>query len=123
MEYQKLVKQYTTNINMASKLMDIFKNGGLRDVIELEQDMATGINDEGKKVDRTTMQKAFSKLLNDDSKDLELKLRTFMLYVITQGGMKPEQRKTLLRTFTKQGADEETDETILNLGCLGVTLT
>jgi len=122
-QYQKLVKQYTTNINMASKLMGIFKNGGLRDVVALEQDMATGIDEDGKKVDRTALQRGFSKLLNDESKDLELKLRTFMLYVITQGGMKPEQRKTLLRTFTKQGADEETDNTILNLGCLGVTLT
>merc|ERR1719464_813361 len=122
-QYQKLVKQYTTNINMASKLMGIFKDGGLRDIVQLEQDMATGVDEDGKKVDRTTMQKAFSKLLTDESKDLELKLRTFMLYVITQGGMKVEQRKTLLRTFTAQGADEEADSTLLNLGCLGVTLS
>merc|ERR1712130_605772 len=119
-QYQKLVKQYTTNINMASKLMGIFKNSGLRDVVQLEQDMATGIDEDGKKIDRTKMQKQFSDVLMDDEKPLELKLRTFMLYVISQGGMKPEQRRTLLK---HGGFDDETEDIILSLGCLGVTLT
>merc|ERR1719244_1299522 len=82
--------------------------------------MATGIDENGKKVDRTAVQRGFSTLLNDDAKDLELKLRTFMLYVITQGGMKPEQRKTLLK---QSGFDDDTEDTIVNLGCLGVQLT
>lgn len=86
-QYQKLVKQYTTNINMASKLMNIFKSGGLRDIVQLEQDMATGIGEEGKKIDRTKMQQQFSSVLMDDDKSAELKLRTFMTYVVTQGGM------------------------------------
>jgi len=118
-QYQKLVKQYTTNINMASKLMGIFKDGGLRDVVQLEQDMATGIDEDGKKIDRTKMQKQFSDVLMDDEKPLELKLRTFMLYVISQGGMKPEQRRTLLK---HGGFDDETEDLIVNLGCLGVQL-
>eukprot|EP01084_Bolivina_argentea_P129672 228995_1 len=119
-QYQKLVKQYTTNINMASKLMDIFKTSGLRDVVRLEQDMTTGINDDGKKIDRTKMQQAFSSVLMDPDKPESLKLRTFMMYVISQGGMKPEQRKTLLK---QSGFSEETEDTIVNLGHLGVTLT
>ena len=119
-QYQKLVKQYTTNINMASKLMAIYKKIGLRDVVQLEQDMATGIDEDGKKIDRTNMQKQFSQVLMDVDKDELLKLRTFMLYVMSQGGMKPEQRKTLLK---QSGFNEETEDIILSLGCLGVTLT
>eukprot|EP01084_Bolivina_argentea_P306282 529254_1 len=119
-QYQKLVKQYTTNINMASKIMDIFKNSGLRDVVQLEQDMATGIDEDGKKVDRTKMQQQFcNQVLLDANKDKTLKLRVFMMYVISQGGMKPDQRKQLLK---QSGFDDETEDIICNLGSLGVTL-
>merc|ERR1712113_222353 len=83
-------------------------------------DMATGIDEDGKKIDRTSMQKQFSNVLMDVDKDEMLKLRTFMLYVMSQGGMKPEQRKTLLK---QSGFSEETEDIILSLGCLGVTLT
>ena len=119
-QYQKLVKQYTTNISMADKLMKIFKSGGLRDIIQLEQDMATGIDEDGKKIDRTKMQKQFSEILMNGDKDEILKLRTFMMYVISQGGMKPEQRKIMLK---QSGFSESTEDIIVNLGCLGVTLT
>lgn len=119
-QYQKLVKQYTTNISMANKLIDIFKNGGLRDIISLEQDMVTGIDEDGKKIDRTKMQKQFSEILMNDKQSELLKLRIFMMYVISQGGMKPEQRKLMLK---QSGFNESTEETIINLGCLGVTLT
>jgi len=119
-QYQKLVKQYTTNISMANKLIDIFKNGGLRDIISLEQDMVTGIDEDGKKIDRTGMQKQFSEVLMNDKQSELVKLRTFMMYVISQGGMKPEQRKLMLK---QAGFNESTEDTIVNLGCLGVTLT
>merc|ERR1719419_2062999 len=119
-QYQKLVKQYTTNINMAHKLMSIYKESGLTEIVQLEQDMATGIDQDGKKIDRTLMQKQFSSVLLDGDKPLSLKLRTFMLYVISQGGMKPEQRRTLLK---QSGFDDDTEDVIVNLGCLGVQLT
>mmetsp|Transcript_18585 Transcript_18585/g.29497 ORF Transcript_18585/g.29497 Transcript_18585/m.29497 type:complete len:625 (+) Transcript_18585:61-1935(+) len=119
-QYQKLVKQFTTNIGMASKVMNIFKNSSLRDVIQLEQDMATGIDEDAKKVDRTQMQKQFSELLVNENVDQQIKLRAFMLYVISQGGMKPEQRKTLLK---QSNFDSDTEDVIVNLGALGVSLT
>merc|ERR1712154_649933 len=72
------------------------------------------------KIDRTRMQQQFSSVLMDSEKDNLIKLRTFMLYVISQGGMKPEQRKTLLK---QSGFDENTEDIIVNLGHLGVTLT
>merc|ERR1719384_2157241 len=82
--------------------------------------MATGIDEDGKIIDRTRMQQQFSSVLMDSEKDNLIKLRTFMLYVISQGGMKPEQRKTLLK---QSGFDENTEDIIVNLGHLGVTLT
>merc|ERR1712154_589752 len=100
--------------------MGIFKNSGLRDIVQLEQDMATAIDEDGKKVDRVKMQQQFSSILMDGDKNEMLKLRIFMMYVISQGGMKPEQRKTLLK---QSGFSENTEDIIVNLGCLGVTLT
>ena len=44
--------------------------------------------------------------------DAELNLRTFMMYVITQGGMKQEQHKTLLRTFIKQAGGARREQEV-----------
>ena len=120
-QYKQLVRAYTTNISLASQVSNIFKVSGLQKIIELEQDIATGIDDNGKKCDRTKIQQTFCNdvLLNDQINE-ELKLRIFMMYAIAQGGMKPQQRKQLLK---QSGFNEDSEDAILNLGNLGVTLT
>ena len=58
-------------------------------------------------------------VLLDPNKTRLLKLCIFMMYIISQGGMKPEQRKHLLQ---QSGFDERSEDIFTNLGCLGVIL-
>jgi len=119
-QYQTLIKQYNTNINLAHQLINVFKRYKLQDIVDLEQDIATGIDSTGKECNRVKIQQRLSNevLLKNDIPQ-ELKLRLFMLYIIAQGGMKPNDRKNLIDQCK---FDETASNIIFNFGSLGVTL-
>jgi len=119
-QYQALIKQYNTNINLAHQLLTVFKQYGLQDVVDLEQDIATGIDNSGHECNRVKIQQRLSNevLLKSDIPQ-ELKLRLFMLYIIAQGGMKPNERKNLIEQCK---FDDIANNIIFNFGALGVAL-
>jgi len=119
-QFQLLVKQYNTNINLAHKLTKVFKQYKLQDVVDLEQDIATGIDSNGHECNRVKIQQRLSnEVLSKMDFPQELKLRLFMLYIIAQGGMKPNERKNLVEQCK---FDENANNVIFNFGSLGVAL-
>ena len=98
-------------MHLAHKCMDVFGRRGLLEVSGVEQTMATGTDAEGK------VPKA--KALVDDLIDLlagvgsrEEATRLIMIYIISQQGIKEEDRHRLIAAA---GLTDEEQSTILNL--------
>jgi len=119
-QYQQTYNQYKFHLDIASKLSNLFKTLGLQDTIDLEQTIATHIDEDGKKCDATAIQQKISKIITNPDLPKQLKLRLFMMYIISQGGLDYRQRKQIL----EQGnlLDDQSHNTIKNLGLLGVIL-
>eukprot|EP01104_Vermistella_antarctica_P004264 TRINITY_DN14750_c0_g1_i1.p1 TRINITY_DN14750_c0_g1~~TRINITY_DN14750_c0_g1_i1.p1 ORF type:complete len:622 (-),score=199.29 TRINITY_DN14750_c0_g1_i1:130-1995(-) len=118
-EYQETSNKFSLHFDIASKCFAEFGERKLEEVASLEQNMATGETPAGKLVDSKDLQKALLNLLPNLS-NYEDKVRLIMLFVITQKGIKPSDRRALV-----DAAELEDDEikAISNLTHLNVNIT
>jgi syntaxin-binding protein 1 len=121
-QFQELLEKYTLHINLSSDCMKQF-NKGLDQVASLEQDMSTGADANGKPVKTliTRMHDLLSSESGGDDPHLtdDDKVRLLMLYIISQEGIKDEDRKRLIK---RAGLGPDDTRCISNLKFLGVTL-
>lgn len=102
---------------MANAAMDQFNKKHLEEIAHLEQNMATGEDSDGKVVKNIVT--ALPPVLSDPNVTKEEKLRLLMIYVISQGGVKDQDRKRLM-DLAKISISEQ--RAIANLFHLGVTI-
>jgi len=116
-QYTEMLSKYSLHIHLANAAMESFNTKHLEEIAKLEQNMATGEDSEGKAVKNIVMD--LPPVLSDPNVTKEEKLRLLMIYVISQGGVKDQDRKRLMDlakiTITEQKA-------IANLFHLGVTI-
>jgi len=117
-EYQETMAKLSQHMTIAHMCTDQFNKGNLLEIAELEQTMATGKDEEGKALK--------VKQLVDDLIDAlaginkrEMAVRLIMIYIISQEGIKEEDRK---RLFDAAGLTPEEQDVILSLEKIGVTL-
>lgn len=118
-QYREEMRKFSKHMKLAEACFDAFDSQKLREISSLEQDMATGVDENGKKTSRTELQHRLVGFIQDDQIQLSDKLRLLMIYIITQDGIESNTRKQL---FNAGKFSEAHEESILNLSQLGITL-
>ena len=116
-QFTEELSRYTCHIELSTQCNTEFKTQQLKDIGPIEQLMATGEDDEGKTV--KNLIPLLSPLLEDEKISLENKLRLFMLYIISQEGIKESNRNKLLEICR---FDTKDTFAVTNLKYLGVSL-
>jgi len=116
-QYTEMLSKYSLHIHMANACMDVFNHRRIESIAHLEQDMATGEDADGKAVKNTIT--SLPPLLSDPDVTKEEKLRLLMIYVISQGGVKDQDRKRLMDLAKISVAEQKS---IANLYHLGVQI-
>lgn len=116
-QYKEMMKKYTKHVSLAEACMGKFDSKSLKDLGELEQDMATGLTDDGEKVVEKTMKEALVTMCQNAEIGVLDKLRLLMIYLISQGGMAESTRKELMKPI-----DLGLHSAVINLEKLGVSL-
>eukprot|EP01084_Bolivina_argentea_P069556 126551_1 len=114
----QIFRQYSGNINIASKIQNDFRDNNLREVVSCEQDLCTLINEYGKKVTKITLHKSISELLTNSEYDQTLKLRLIMMYAICEKCTESQLRKLVMNA----GLDESIMYIILNVSYVGIDI-
>ena len=83
-------------MSLAQECMTRFNQKKLKDLGELEQDMATGLGNDGKAVNQKLILKSLSELCVTPVVGALERLRLVMIYLCSQGNMDPAVRRDLL---------------------------
>ncbi len=117
-EYRETMGKLSQHMHVAHMCMDAFNGMNLLEVSDLEQSMATGTDSEGKALKvKDLVDNLIDCIAGIGNQDL--KVRLIMIYIISQQGIKEEDRK---RLFDAAGLTSEEKDMILALNHLGVTL-
>lgn len=116
-QYTEMLSKYSLHIHLANTAMEAFNNTGLERIAQIEQDMATGEDADRKAVKNVIVR--LHPILSDPSVSKEDKMRLLILYIISQEGIKDQDRKRLME-LAKISLQEQA--TIANISSLGVTL-
>lgn len=117
-KYQDIMKKYAKSLNLAEACMEKFNNQKLKVLGELEQDMATGLDESGAKVDGSTINKKLMEMCQDPDVGVLDKLRLLMIYIISQRGIQDATRKQLMAKI-----DTDLHRCVSNLDKLGVDIS
>jgi len=117
-EYFELLNKYVTHMTIMSDCMQACKVHQIMEMGAIEQDLATGYDAQGNEA-KNAMNR-LPPFLEDPNISTVDKVRLLMLFIISQDGMKDSDRERMMR-YAKLPDSEQ--ETISNLGFLGVKLT
>ena len=118
-KFQETSARYSLHMALTQELMRKYSEANLELVATLEQNMATGEDSGGKKFThalselRSLLEKGDLPLSPED------KMRLLMIYVITQDGIRQDERRQLMQLA---GISPEDQDAIINLFYLNVTL-
>lgn len=116
-QYTEMLSKYSLHISMGNAAMEAFNRMGLERIAHIEQDMATGED-----ADHKPVKNVISKLptiLSDPTVSREDKIRLLIIYIISQEGIKDQDRKRLMELAKVSVQDQAA---IANISALGVTL-
>jgi len=116
-QYNEMLSKYSLHISMGNAAMDVFNRMGLERIAHIEQDMATGEDADHKAVKNVISR--LPTILSDASVSREDKIRLLIIYIISQEGIKDQDRKRLMELAKISVTDQAT---IANISALGVTL-
>jgi hypothetical protein len=118
-QYKAMINKYHKHLSIAAECMEVFKKNTytLKALGELEQDMATGLNENGGKVSAKGVTNALISKCQSPTTGVVEKLRLLMVYLASQGGLGESTRDSLM-----QGVDTRLQAAIRNLSKLGVNL-
>lgn len=103
-EYREVMSKLSQHMHLAHECMDKFNRGGLLDLSDVEQTLATGKDEDGRspKLSETISRCESALIRMNDSTD---RLRLVLIATISQGGLTSADRDRLLRA-AQLGRDE-----------------
>lgn len=116
-QYTEMLSKYSLHIHMANTAMEAFNRMGLERIAHIEQDMATGEDADHKPVKNVISRLPI--ILSDPAVSREDKIRLLIIYIISQEGIKDQDRKRLMELAKVSIQDQAV---IANISALGVTL-
>jgi hypothetical protein len=116
-KFKTMKRQFTKHIEMARECYGRFTKEKLMQIGEFEQDMATGLDNHGKKIVSKEIAQTLVQMCQDPTVSNLSQLRLLMIYLISQGGIREATRKELMRNIPPK-----LQKAVLNLQSLGVDL-
>jgi len=113
-QFQEMKETYSLHLTMAQESMNIFQNNKLNEMSPVEQNMATGTDEDGRKPKNVLDEVA--RLLDDDAVRPADRLRLIIMYLLYRDGVISEDIKRLLAHAALPQSD---GEIITNLELLG----
>lgn len=105
--------------SITTEVMARFQQGGVLELSELEQTMATGVDADGKAAREEKMLQGLEAVLQQSSMTLANKLRLVAMFIIAQEGVTEEVRRQLVAAA---GLTNEDQEALIHLEALGVSV-
>ena len=113
-QFQEMKETYSLHMSMAQACMDIFQNRKLNELSPIEQNMATGFDEDNRKPKHVL--EAVVRLLDDEAISQSDRLRLVTMYLLYRDGVIPEDIKRLLAHAQLPPQDAEM---IANLELIG----
>lgn len=96
-EYREMLGKLSQHLFLAGKAMDIFTKTCLLDASNVEQTMATGVDDSGKKLKHSTIAKQLEDIFKDPKLTESDRFRVAAIFALTQDAMKEQDRRKVLQ--------------------------
>ncbi|KAF0683150.1 Aste57867_24838 [Aphanomyces stellatus] len=116
-EFRDTLSKLNEHLYLAGKTLDTFTKTNLLGVSTLEQSLATGVDETGKKLKQPKVMKDMEDLLRDPKIPNSDKARLLAVFVITNDAAKDVERKKL---FQLANLPAITDKALQNMKYLGV---
>ncbi|GAB5030940.1 sec1-like family protein [Nannochloropsis oceanica] len=119
-EYREMTGKLWMHYSITTDVMARFQHFGVLDLSELEQTLATGVDGDGRSVKEEKMlQSLETMLMGLESAGMTLanKMRLIAIFIIAQGGITEEARRTLVAAA---GLTTEDQNALIHLEALGV---
>lgn len=113
-QFQEMKEAYSLHLTMAQECMNIFQHHKLNEMSPIEQDMATGLDEDNRKPKNVL--DTVVRLLDDDAVKQGDRLRLIIMYLLFRDGVIPEDVKRLLAHASLPPQD---GEIITNMELLG----
>lgn len=113
-QFQEMKEAYSLHLSMAQESMNVFQARKLPDMASVEQSLATGLDEDGRKPKNTLDQVV--RLLDDEAVPSSDRLRLIMMYILFRDGVILEDIKRLVAHAALPPSD---GEVISNLELLG----
>lgn len=120
-EFQELVSRHTTHLQLTKLCMHKVATRRLLDITMLEQTLITHVNQDGQEVSEASMASEIMKIVRDPTVGVMETARLVGLYMITQEGMREEDRRHILESANPQ-LPLAVQSMLLNLSYLGVRM-
>lgn len=119
-QFQAQLRVFSKHMDLAKTILDDVDRLGLYKLALLEQDMATGIDEERERTKKKDNQARLLECIKNPGIGAEEKLRLIMIYIIAHGGISASTRSLLQldvpsRIFTKRQV-----EAVANLSVFGI---
>jgi len=114
-KFIKIAKSCCFHFALSSLLIELYNELQIQDLMELEQMLVTGLNHRDKAVGQR--KKFLSHFMTNHSLSTKSKLRLFMIYIITRGGITEMQMSNFVKIMQFSDWDQNV---IKNLAMLGV---
>jgi len=118
-KYKKMTDSFNSHFAIKDKLVRLYRALDLRKIGELEQTLVTGLDKTGRSCKLKDLQTQLSDVLRDTNVGTDIKLRLLLIYIISQGGVKQEKLKGLLKIAN---LSERDSAAIYNMESLGVRI-
>lgn len=119
-EYQDQISKLGVHVELSKKLIEVFDKLSLMDVSKLEQELATGVDDDGKEIFCAKIFQNLCALCNDGRIGPEERLRLVMLYLSQVDDVTDAVATELVRSIAQlEGDFEKAVIKFLSLGIHG----
>eukprot|EP00743_Colponemidia_sp_Colp-15_P009164 GILK01009998.1.p1 GENE.GILK01009998.1~~GILK01009998.1.p1 ORF type:complete len:654 (+),score=153.21 GILK01009998.1:211-2172(+) len=115
-QYTELLDRYGLHMQLAEKCVNVFNEKNLQKIMELEQDLATGVDKEGRILSNGKFASSLAKMLSRGDIGEEEKLRLVLSYVIAMEGVKEKERKRIVEVAQLTPESQRAVQNLLFIG-------
>lgn len=114
-EYREIMSKLSQHMHISHECMDVFKTGSLMELSEIEQTLATGIDDEGRQpkmheiIDRV-------ELCLRKMKDTKARIRLLLIATLSPNGLNYDDRNRLMDAADLARSDSQTIDNLKAMG-------
>ncbi|KAG1713033.1 hypothetical protein DVH05_000761 [Phytophthora capsici] len=97
-EYREMLGKLSQHLFLAGKIMDIFTSSALLEASNIEQTLATGVEESGKKLKHSAISKQLEEVFRDPKLTEKDRFRVAAVFALTQDTMKEAERSKVMQS-------------------------